>query len=558
LSAATSARIGSADSGGSLSVIYKTISQDGRTARRLETERASRSAQRKARKAEFAMGTTTTIAENASTDNGSASEQSEPKTSSSKRPASKGRHRCTVPVAPDLLPYPHTDTGNAERLVAMYGGYIRFCPEWKKWLVWDGTRWKPDSLGVIRRYAKQVIRTFYAQAAGIPDSTDREKAEAHARRSENAAAIRSMLSCAESEATVTVSAGDLDRDPWLLNCKNGTLNLRTCLLQQHRQADLITKLCPGEFDLDATCPQFERFITRILPGLTDYLQRVMGYALTGVVTEKACFCLFGEGNNGKTTLLELFRYILGDYAAQVMIDSLMTRRSQESNTSLADLADLRGARFVTTSETEEGQRLAEGKLKFLTGMSEIKTCRKYENPVTFPPTHKIFMDANHRPAVRGSDAAIWNRLKLIPFGVSIPAGEIDKDFLTKLKAETSGVLTWAVTGYLDWQDGGLAEPQAVQDAVGRWKTEDDPYREFFEDECEFGPAHWVPVKHIWQGFSAWAKDNGIQYASRRKLHERLRLRGCSTGVERDATGRQLRVWKGIRLVPPVGGRVGGV
>jgi putative DNA primase/helicase len=448
--------------------------------------------------------------------------------------------------APVLLHYPYTDIGNAERLVVTCANHIRFCPEWKKWLVWDGTRWKSDSMGVIRRYAKQVIRSFYTQAAAIADSTDREKAEGHARRSESAAAIRSMLSCAESEAAVTAAAANLDRDPWLLNCQNGTVDLSTGKLRPHSQADLITKFCPVEFNAFATCPEFEKFINRILPGLTDYLQRVLGYALTGEVSEKACFCLFGGGNNGKTTLLELFRYILGDYAAQVMIDSLMTR-SQESNASMADLADLRGARFVTTSETEEGQRLAEGKLKYLTGMSEIKTCRKYENPVTFVPTHKIFLDANHRPIVRGSDTAIWTRLKLIPFEVSIPKDEIDKDLLTKLKAEAPGVLAWAIRGCLAWQLDGLAEPQVVRDSIHSWQSEDDPYREFFEDECGFDPACSVSREDLWNGFSTWAKANGLKDPSRTKLHERLRLRGCSEFKPRNAAGKQIRSWMGVRL-----------
>jgi putative DNA primase/helicase len=399
------------------------------------------------------------------------------------------------------------------------------------------------------------VREFYAQSASITDDRERQAAECHARRSESAAAIRAMLACCESERGITVIVAELDLDPWLLNCQNGTLDLRMGKLRPHSQGDRITKLCPVVFDANAPYPVFQRFIARILgdqPSLVTYVQRVLGYALTGFVSEKACFCLFGQGNNGKTTLLELVRHILGDYSAQVMIDSLMTRRSQESNASLADLADLRGARFVTTSETEEGQRLAEGKLKYLTGMSEIKTCRKYENPVTFAPTHKIFMDANHRPVVRGSDAAIWTRLKLIPFTVSIPNDEIDKNLLNKLKGEAPGVLAWLVEGCLAWQREGLAEPDGVSAAVKSWKSEDDPYKEFFEDECEFGPTASVPVATLWVAFRTWADANGIRYPSKDRLYKELQLRGCSKGVERvTPANKQVRSWKGVQLLCPV-------
>lgn len=493
---------------------------------------------------------TNRITENAAADNSAAQvpDNAAPgaKTASS-GPGSRERRRRAMAVdALDLLCYPYTDIGNAERLVAIYGRLIRYCPEWKKWLVWDVTRWKPDSLGEARRYAKRVVRIFYVQAAEL-EGDARTKADAHARKSESANGVRAMLTCAEVEDGIMVPAGDLDRDPWLLNCQNGTINLRTGELRPHCPTDLLTKLCPVNFDPNAGCPQFERFLTRILPGLTDYLQRVLGYALTGDVTEKACFCLVGVGNNGKTTLLELFRHILGDHSAQVMIDSLMTRPSQESNASLADLADLRGARFVTTSETEQGQRLAEAKIKYLTGTGKVKTCRKYENHVEFPPTHKIFLDANYRPIVRGTDKAIWDRLKLIPFTVSIPAGDIDKNLLTKLKAEAPGVLAWAVKGCLAWQQSGLAEPSAVRDSVETWKSEDDPCREFFEDVCEFDPAHSVPVSELWSAFHIWAAENGIKYPSRTRLHGALRLHGCTKGVQRYAASRQVRCWKGVKV-----------
>jgi putative DNA primase/helicase len=305
---------------------------------------------------------------------------------------------------PDLLLQPHTDTGNAERLVALYGRDIRFSVEMKKWLVWDGRRWNSEDSRRIKLLAKRTMRKMYTQAAAI-DGAD-EKAEKHARKSESAAGIAAMLTCAEYEEGIPALAEELDRNPYLLNFLNGTLDLKSGVLCEHRREDLITKLVHFDFDPQASCPLFLQFICRIMGAspdasepelerasrLVSYLQKCFGYSLTGDVAEKAVFCLFGAGNNGKTTLLEAIRFILAEYSTQVLIDSLMMHHSRESNASLADLGDLRGARFVTTSEAEEGQRLAVGKLKYLTqGMGEIKTCRKYENPIKFTATHKLFL-----------------------------------------------------------------------------------------------------------------------------------------------------------------------
>lgn len=255
------------------------------------------------------------------------------------------------------------------------------------------------------------------------------------------------------------------------------------------------------------------------------------------------FCLFGQGDNGKTTLLEIFRYVLGDYATQILVDTLMTKRHAASNASLADLADLRGARFVTTTEADEGGRLAEAKLKYLTGMGEIKTCRKYENPIKFPPTHKILMDANHRPIVRGTDKAIWGRLKPIPFTVSIPEQEQDKALLEKLKQEAPGILVWAAYGCLDWQREGLGDPPEVQDEVAHWKEENDPLGDFVEDCCVIRPDAIVKSAELWAEYLKWAEDARERHTlSRQKFADRLRALGCQ-----DKRVKSTRSWHKIAL-----------
>lgn len=472
-------------------------------------------------------------------------------------PPEPKRPRPTAPAAavPDLRYFPWTDSGNAERMHAVYGDRIRWCYEMQRWLVWDENRWTVDNQHAICRLARQTMRHFAQQVPSM-DEDLQKAAAAFAKKSENKAGLSNMIDLARSLHGVSVSAADLDRDPWLLNVANGTLDLRTGKLQPYTPDHLITKISPVAYNPDAQCPLFLRFLHRILDDredLINYTQRAIGYCLTGVVSEKALFCCFGQGNNGKTTLLELFRWLLGDYAAQVMIDTLMTKAA-ESNNTLADLADLRGARFVTTSEAEENHRLSEGKIKYLTGMGEVKTCRKYENPIAFMPTHKIWMDANHRPIVRGTDKAIWNRLKPIGFTVTIPDAEIDRELSGKLQAEAEGILAWAVYGCLDWQRDGLGALGDIQDETNRWKAENDPLKDFLEDWCTVDAADselYTRVNDLRRAYEKWAEDEGERFTlTRTKFRERLEMLGLKYAIRRWKNGEQWnseRVWYGIGI-----------
>jgi putative DNA primase/helicase len=293
--------------------------------------------------------------------------------------------------------------------------------------------------------------------------------------------------------------------------------------------------------------------------LAVYLQKAFGYCLTGDVSEKVIFCFFGSGNNGKTTLLETIRFVLWEYSAQLQIDTLMSHRQRESNASLADLADLRGARFVTTSEAEQGGRLAEGKLKYLSaGMGEVKTCRKYENPITFRATHKLFIDANHKPVLRGADQAIWNRLRLAPFTVTIPTEDIDKTLLEKLKEEAEGILAWMVDGCHRWRLEGLGDPPEVTEASAGWRSEMSPLTDFLEDCCEIRPGAFCSVSELRKAYGAWAEQNGLKNAVWADgCGEELLAKGCRKARPR-LEGRQVRGWEGIRLRQDSTDQLGGV
>ena len=452
--------------------------------------------------------------------------------------------------AHDLLPYLHNDEGNASRLIQLHGRDIRYCHALKKWLVWDGRRWAVDVTDQVRRLATETMREFRKQGLSIGDSN----AVRFARGSLNVRRISNMLSMAEFEIFVTPE--QLDKDLYLLNFENGTVDLRTSALRPHDRKDLITKLVHYSYRPDAQCPRWRAFLDRIMGGcsdagqgdmerarrLTDYLQRALGYSLTGSAIEKVFFMPFGNGNNGKSTMLTTYRQLIEEYAVVVQADTLMAR--QESNNTQADLADLRGARFAQTSETEEGQRLSQSKLKRITqGMGTIKAVRKYENPIEFKETHKIWMDTNRKPTIRDADdAATFNRLHPIPFTVQIPNDEIDKRLPEKLLAEAEGILAWAVAGAKSWHElGGLDPPPEVKAANDEWRAEMDQLAHFIEQCCILGKGFTAQASALFYAYKGWCESNGesslTNTAFGRKLGEKgFCKRHVATGTQYEGIG----------------------
>ncbi len=460
---------------------------------------------------------------------------------------------------PDLRWYPLTDAGNGERIRALFGDDVRYCHEMRSWLVWDARRWAVDVQSQIRQKMKQMARLLYSQSVAYP------VIEKHARASEAYKAGTAALGYALSEKGIPISATDLDQQPYLLNCPNGLVNLRSGELLPHQRDFLVTKLCPVPYDPKAECPLFKSFIEWAMGGnpdaeltertarLVGFLQRAFGYALTSDVSEKALFIFYGEkGNNGKTTLLTLMRHLLGrDYSTQISIETIMTASKNQDATMRADLADLRGMRFAITSEVEKEHRLNSRLIKYLVGgVSDIKSCRKYENPIEFPASHKLFMDCNHRPRITDDGDAIWKRLFLVPFDIRISDDDLDRQLPDKLRAELPGILAWLVRGAMAWLRDGLMPPPEVSAARDDWRQHDDLLKGFLEDCTEDGDKLFVSVREMGLAYEWWAKENRelrpLGGAAFNDLMEGKGYTQKRTRIDKE-TGKQFRSWEGLCL-----------
>ncbi len=438
-----------------------------------------------------------------------------------------------------------TDLGNAHRLVDWHGQDLRYVGKLRHWRVWDGTRWADDVTGEVLRRAKMSIAHLYSESAEL-DEEGRKALAKHALRSENVQRIGGMVKLAESEPQIASRPEDFDCDLYLLNVQNGTLNLKTGELRPHRRDELITKLAPVKYDPDATCPTFEALLIRVFDGHVDlirWLQKAVGYSLTGLTIEQVLFIMWGSGANGKSTLLNIISEVLGDYATTAAPEVFLAHRKDSHPTAIADLE---GVRLVSSVEVDQGARLAENLVKQLTGGDPAKARRMRTDYSQFIPRFKLFLACNHKPTIRGTDLAIWRRIRLIPFNVTIPPKEQDKHFLDKLLPERSGILKWALDGCLAWQKDGLGEPPEVIEATEAYRAEMDVIAAFIADECVLSPTAHTTKDELYNAFKRWAEANGevsLAKISKRKLRGLLIER---EGIDEDRTGDD-RYWIGIGL-----------
>jgi len=435
-----------------------------------------------------------------------------------------------------------TDLGNALRLVKLYGDNIRYCHAWHKWLVWDGRRWKIDDQGKIKTKAKDTVFKIYHELDKIPDKDSRERLFKHAIKSEADQKIKAMLSLAESESGIPIIPDELDKNPWFLNCENGTLNLQTGELDAFSKDDLITKICPVSYSEDAESPKWLKFLDSVLDkdqDLIDFIQRAVGYSLTGSTREQCLFFLYGTGANGKSTFLEVLLALFNDYARRADFSTFLVKYGESIRN---DIARLKGARFVSAIETAEGKRLAEGLVKQLTGQDMVAARFLRQEFFEYLPEFKIWLAANHKPNIIGTDYAIWRRIKVIPFTITIPEKLQNPNLANELKEELPGILRWAAIGCFDWQKIKLNEPKSVKLATAKYKSDMDIIGDFLKDFCMIGPSYKIEKGELYKQYGNWCDDTGEKKMTKRKFGICISERG----FEEYSDGNS-RFWLEIKL-----------
>jgi putative DNA primase/helicase len=437
-----------------------------------------------------------------------------------------------------------TDSTNAMRLIKLHGRDIRYNSAWKKWVVWNGKFWEMDEGNVlVHEKGLEMVRNIYDDLLKTADYRERIEIEKAAILSESVRRRKAFVEASTWVSALRIKTDELDPNPWLLNVKNGTINILNREFREHRQEDMITKIANVNYDPNADCPLWKNFIREILDYKADiikFVQTAAGWSLSGDVSEQTMFILYGTGANGKTTFLNTIMRLLGDYAIATPTETFM-KKNGDSYTN--DVARLRGTRFVTTTEVEQGRRMSEPLIKKITGNDEMTARFLYGEFFNFMPTFKIFMATNHKPVIKGTDHGIWRRIKLIPFTQRIPEEKQDKHLELKLREEASGILNWLLEGMANWNKEQLVPPKAVLYATDEYRGEMDVIGNFIQEKCEQKKELSIVIKKLYKAYSDWCEENNEHAVSERFFTLRLK----EMGFVQDRTSTE-RFWVGVGLV----------
>jgi P4 family phage/plasmid primase-like protien len=448
---------------------------------------------------------------------------------------------------------PLTDLGNAERFIARHGKDVLYCALWGKWLIWDGHRWLVDEKGVVREWGNATIRAIPDEVRNETDPDKHEATLKWALASEQGKRLDTMLTFARSIEGVAVSPDELDRHPWLLNVANGTLDLRTLELREARREDLLTKVMPVAYLPEATCPLWEGYVRTAMsqpsaqgaaeqPEMEAYLQQLVGYMLTGDISEKMLPLAYDPGDTGKTTFTEILLDLFGDDYGMTASESTIAMKRGGNDAIPNDVAALRAARLVVVSETSQGLRLNEGRIKAMTGRNRIPARFLNQEWFSFVPEFKLIIETNHRPQIGGTDTAIWNRIKLIPFLNVLPKEHINKTLPDRLRGELPGILNWALAGCAAWREHGLVEPNLIKAANSEYRDQSDRLREFLAEECDVSdPTAMTRSSEIYRLYNFFAELRGQHPMSDQRFSEVMKERGF---VKKERKG--IGYWVGIK------------
>jgi putative DNA primase/helicase len=448
----------------------------------------------------------------------------------------------------------NTDEGHAQRLLRAVKGRCHFVAEWGKFIFYDGKQWKVDIGGVqLLAETTAVTKQLCSEAAALDDDlkAERKRLIDEAKQSEGLRFKTNSTALLKAQQGIAISATTLDTHHMYLPVANGIVDLENMTLGQHDPSSLNTNCLPWLYDAASACPRWMKFLEEVLPDADTvaFVQRLVGYFLTGSTCEQVLAFCYGSGSNGKTVFVRILQDLLGPFAIQCPTGMLIEARHERPTT---DQADLRGKRLGVCAETPSGMYWNEPLVKQLTGSDRMKARRLYQDFEEFEPTHKLIVCGNYKPRVRGQDLGIWRRIRLIPFERTFAEQDRDPRLMERLRAEMSGILAWAVEGCVLWQRDGLGTSAKVKGATSDYRQESDVLAQFVAECCAVGTANVVSRAALYHAFAGWMQAQGDQHYPRQKgFAELVRGHGYDE-CWRTINGSKARCWLGIGLLDPAG------
>jgi putative DNA primase/helicase len=431
------------------------------------------------------------------------------------------------------LNFNRSDTGNADRLVHFFGDKLKFNKTNDKWYIYNGKAWVIDLTDMIYDFVKETIKKMYGEASLIENSEDRKGLLKHISYTEKYQNQKNLLALAEKDANVRIKIDEFDSRLDLYNCLNGTIKFNDgdYSFYSHSKDDHLTQIVRVEYNSTAKSEKWSDFLNFIFNNditLIEFIQRAIGYSLTGYTSEDCLFFMFGIGANGKSTFVEIIKMLLGDYFKKANNDLILQNKSEGVRN---DIARLNGARFVVLSEIEDGRRLNESLVKDLTGGDTITTRYLYKEYFEFKPQFKLWLYGNHKPIIRGTDEGIKRRIRLIPFEVVIPNDQRQprEKILNDMKKELPGILNWALEGYTKWKANGLGIPDKVKIATAQYFDDMDIISGFIKERCNTSDEIEIKANDLYNAFKQYLNETGENInISQRKLNDSLREKGFSS------------------------------